>query len=170
MSTHKMPRTHTHLHTQIHFTHRMSACTCTHILTHICTVSHPAPHCKRAVCSPVGGKYCVRVHTHTHTLTYTHIPPPTHTRSHTHTHTHTHTYPPPPHTHTHTHSHAHSHTHIHTYAQNATQRPTVAELSGHPWVQPFVKKLDEERDSLEAMGGVQRAMSTLGGPLAARWG
>ena len=87
MSTHKMPRTHTHLHTQIHFTHRMSACTCTHILTHICTVSHPAPHCKRAVCSPVGGKYCVRVHTHTHTLTRS--------QSHTHTHIRTECHPAP---------------------------------------------------------------------------
>jgi hypothetical protein len=44
----------------------------------------------------------------------------------------------------------------------------VAELAAHPWVQPFVKKLEEERDTLEAMGGVQREMSTLGGPIT-RW-
>uniref|UniRef100_A0A7S3VNV4 Protein kinase domain-containing protein n=1 Tax=Dunaliella tertiolecta TaxID=3047 RepID=A0A7S3VNV4_DUNTE len=49
--------------------------------------------------------------------------------------------------------------------KNATQRPSVSELAAHPWVQPYVKKLEEDRDTLESMGGVQREMSTLGGPM-----
>ncbi|KAF5840311.1 hypothetical protein DUNSADRAFT_17155, partial [Dunaliella salina] len=49
--------------------------------------------------------------------------------------------------------------------KNATQRPSVTELAAHPWVQPYVKKMEEDRDTLESMGGVQRETSTLGGPI-----
>eukprot|EP00967_Tisochrysis_lutea_P033705 scaffold40133_cov21-Tisochrysis_lutea.AAC.3 len=54
------------------------------------------------------------------------------------------------------------------WTRNATQRPSVSELAAHPWVQPYVKKLEEDRDTLESMGGVQREMSTLGGPMRCR--